>query len=58
MHWELDFNPVQPDVRDPFAEVPNRINFEKSVNEVWTQRLMIPEIAQGIDRDEFDDPAC
>lgn len=36
MHWELDFNTVQAEVRDPFAEVPSRTLFEKSVNEVWT----------------------
>lgn len=58
MHWELDFNAVQQNLGDPFAEVPTKINFEKSVNEVWNARLQLPEISQGIDKDEYDDPAC
>lgn len=28
------------------------------INEVWSQRNAIPEIAQGIDKDEYEDPAC
>ena len=58
MHWELDFNSVQKEIGDPFAEIPSKVFFDKCVNEVWNQRQAIPEIAQGIDKDEYEDPAC
>ena len=44
MHWELDFNGVQAEVGDPFAEIPNKVYFDKCINEVWNQRNAIPEI--------------
>ena len=58
MHWELDFNTVVAELSDPFQEVPTKKNFEKFVNELWSQRLGIPEIAQATDKDEYEDPAC
>ena len=44
MHWELDFNNVQTELSDPYMEVPNKVTFDKFVNEIWNQRLAIPEI--------------
>ena len=39
-------------------EVPVRAVFDKCVNEVWNQRLAVPEITQGLDKAEYEDPAC
>ena len=58
MHWELDFNTVQAEISDPFAEIPNKVFFDKCINEVWNQRESLPEITQAIDKDEYEDPAC
>ena len=38
MHWELDFNQVQNENPDPFAEVPSKVQFDKCVNEIWNVR--------------------
>lgn len=39
-------------------EVPNKVTFNKFVNEIWSQRLAIPEISQGINKKEYEDSAC
>ena len=43
---------------DPFAEVPSQLKFQKLLDEVWTQRLQVTEINQGLNREEFADPSC
>jgi hypothetical protein len=34
------------------------VRFQKLLNEVWSQRLQVAEINQGIDKEEFANPAC
>jgi hypothetical protein len=57
-HWELDFNAFVGDLPDPYSEVPILKKFDKLQHEIWHQRLQITEIHQGINKEEYADPAC
>ena len=56
--WELDFNNFDPDVPDPFGEIPIFPKFTSYTTEIWTQRQELPEIQQNIDTEEYNDPTA
>ena len=43
---------------DPFFEVPTEPDFKLLYDEIWKQRLELPEINEMIDRIEHDNPKC
>jgi hypothetical protein len=47
--------PQQP--ADPYNEIQSQPRFDKLCNEVWSQRLQVAEINQGVSKTEFEDPA-
>lgn len=56
--WELDFNNFIKEIDDPFGEIPNFDDFKELTEEIWPQRLNLPEIQQNIDQNEYKEPAC
>lgn len=56
--WELDFNNFLPEIPDPFGEIPHYSKFMTLLNEIWAQRLELPEILQNMDQEEYKSPAA
>jgi len=56
--WELDYNKLNTEIKDPFAEVPTQERFKSLFSEIWNQRLEVARINQDVDIEEQSDPAC
>jgi hypothetical protein len=47
-----------PEVSDPYLEFLSSEKFYKLLKNVWSIRLQVSDVNQGVSKKEFQDPAC